>query len=430
MTRLMRPLPSIAATPPRAERRTALMLRLPRKLQVMLTPSPAWYGLGAALVLTLLGIEAINTVDSGSAEKQLQIQFPIALTVMVLCMLPHPRVIGMAAYPLFLFSLALLVFVILPFVPRAIVPRINGATAWINLGLMNFQPSELAKIAFVLSLAWYLRYRESYRSFLGLFVPFVIMFIPVGLILKEPDLGQSLVFPPTLFAMLIAAGAKLRHLALLVGMGVLAVGLNVGIILLDPPHLRTSTSNTEWMHVMASHQERRIAAMVWPERYADTDAFQQIVGTRLVGAGGFTGVGKERAKLLTEMNGLPEPHNDMITSVIGLRWGLMGMVVLLSLYFLLALSFLTVAARSKEPMARLACVGFTAIVCAQVVVNVGMNLGVVPIIGITLPFISYGGSSLLAMFAMIGLALNFASRRPLFLARPSFEFDNSERAFQ
>src|SRR5690606_12253429 len=125
-----------------------------------------------------------------SADAQLMRQLPIAILAMVLCMLPHPRVVGRAAYPLLAFSLALLVFVILPFVPRTIVPRINGATAWINLGVMNFQPSELAKIAFFLALAWYLRYRDSYRTILGLLVPFIIMFVPVGLILKEPDLGQ------------------------------------------------------------------------------------------------------------------------------------------------------------------------------------------------------------------------------------------------
>lgn len=400
------------------------------RLRSLLQPNPAWYGLGAALGLTILGITAIDTVDAFSAEKQLKLQLPIALFAMMLCLLPHPRTIGRFAYPLLGLSLVLLVFLILPGVPRSIVPIRNGAKAWINLGVMSFQPSEAAKIAFVLALAWYLRYRDSYRSILGLLVPFLIMLIPVGLILKEPDLGQAMLFAPTLFAVLLAAGAKLRHLGTLMALGVLVMSANIAVIVFDPPHRQTADSKTQWMHVMASHQEKRIAAMIWPERYKNREAFQQIVGTRLVGAGGITGVGEERARVLVSANGLPEPHNDMICSVIALRWGWFGMLILLGLYTILILSFLLVAGRSKDPLARLTCAGFAAMIFSQVTINVGMNLGLLPIIGITLPFVSYGGSSLLATFAMLGLVLNFGSRRPALLARPSFEFDRGDAVFQ
>ena len=403
---------------------------LPTRARQMIRPNPGWYGLAAAVALTLLGTAAIGTVAPYEATKQFQLWLPIALVVMAAVMVPRPRVIGWMAYPLLAVSLALLLFVILPFVPRSIVPRINGATAWIDLGLMNFQPSELAKMAFVLSLAWYLHYRDSYRTLKGLLVPFAFMFVPVGLILKEPDLGQAMLFAPTLFAVLIAAGAKLRHLGVLLALGLTALSINIGVILADPPHLRSPDSSLEWAHVLAPHQERRIAAMVWPERYARTDAFQQIVGTRLLGAGGITGVGEERARLLVDVHGLPEPHNDMIASVIGLRWGLSGLAAVLGLYLILVLSFLNVAAKSKDPVARLACVGFAAMIFTQVTVNAGMNVGLLPIVGITLPFLSYGGSSLLTMFAMVGLVLNFASRRPAPLARPSFEFDRADAVLQ
>lgn len=407
-----------------------MIARILLRLRSLLQPNPAWYGLAAGVGLTILGISAIGTVDAASAEKQLKLQLPIALLAMVLCMLPRPRAIGRFAYPLLVLSLLLLIFLILPGVPRSIVPIRNGAKAWINLGVMSFQPSEAAKIAFVLALAWYLRYRDSYRSILGLLVPFLIMLIPVGLILKEPDMGQAMLFAPTLFAMLLAAGAKLRHLGTLLGLAVVVLGVNIAIIAIDPPHQRTPDSKTQWMHVLASHQEKRIAAMMWPERYKNREAFQQIVGTRLVGAGGVTGVGEERARVLVRANGLPEPHNDMICSVIAVRWGLFGIAILLGLYTVLILSFLLVAGRSKDPLARLVCTGFAAMIFSQVTINVGMNVGLIPIIGITLPFVSYGGSSLLATFAMLGLVLNFASRRPTLLARPSFEFDQGEAVFQ
>jgi len=102
----------------------------------------------------------------------------------------------------------------------------------------------------------------------------------------------------------------------------------------------------------------------------------------------------------------------------------------LTLYGLLCGSFLMIAGRSKDPLAQLSCVGFAGMIFTQVVINVGMNLGLLPVTGITLPFISYGGSSLVATFIMVGLALNFASRRPAMLARPSFEFDNPDAIFQ
>lgn len=394
------------------------------QVMLMLRPNPGWYGLLAALALTMLGVSAIATVDEGYAALQFERQLPIALVAMLLCMLPHPRAIGHFAYPLMVLSLAMLVFLILPGVPRSIVPIRNGAKAWVNLGVMMFQPSEMAKIAFVLALAWYLRYRDSYRTFIGLLIPFVLMFIPVGLILKEPDLGQALLFAPTLFAMLVAAGAKLRHLGSLVGLAGLAVGLTVAITLWAP----------DSMQFLKPHQQMRIRSMIslaqGDSRYLAGAAYQQHKAMTLISAGGVAGYGEERARDIIEFNRLPFDHNDMIFAVIANRWGMLGAWALLGLYFVLILSFLLTAGKSKDPFARLSCVGFAGMILTQVVINVGMNIGLLPITGITLPFISYGGSSLLAMFCMVGLVLNFASRRPSLLARPSFEFDNADAVFQ
>lgn len=402
------------------------------QLRAMLRPNAGWWGVGAALGLTMLGIAAISTVAPESAALQGQRWLPIALVAMVLCLVPHPRAIGLSAYALLGVSIALLVFVLVPGVPGSIVPVRGGARSWIDLQLMMFQPSEMTKIAFVLALAWYLRYRDSYRTLKGLLVPFLLMFVPVGLILKEPDLGTALLFAPTLFAMLVAAGAKLRHLGMLVGLGVVAVTLNVAVIVVDPPYDQglSSTRSYAWAHVLAPHQERRIAALIWPQRYTQGAAFQQIVATRLTGAGGVTGLGKARARDWVKYNALPEPHNDMIFAVIVSRWGLVGAVMVLGLYLLLFLSFIMAAARSKDPFARLACVGFAGMLLTQAAINIGVNVGLVPTTGITLPFISYGGSSLVATFAMVGLMVNFASRRATLLTRPSFEFDHADAIFQ
>jgi len=311
-----------------------------------------------------------------------------------------------------------------PFMPRSIVPVRNGARAWISLGSITLQPSEMAKVLFVLSMAWYLRYRRSYRTLRGLLVPFFIMFIPVILILKQPDLGTALLFAPALFVMLVAAGAKMRHLGLLLGLVVAMVGLNVAIVLWAPDSIQ----------LLRPHQRARIESMVslmrGDTRFIKTTAYQQDKAMTLVSSGGLTGYGAERSETIVRFNSLPHAHNDMIFAVICNRWGAAGALGVLSLYFVLVGSILMVAGRSKDPLARLACVGFAGIIFTQVVINVGMNLGLVPITGITLPFISYGGSSLVTTFIMVGLTLNFASRRPAMLSRPSFEFDNPDAIFQ
>lgn len=390
------------------------------QLKALLRPNPAWVALAGALGLTLLGIAAMETVDAGAAAGQ-QKNLPIALLGVLILALPHPRVLGHLAYPMFALAIVLLIFVLLPFVPQSIVRPRNGARSWIDLKIYDFQPSEMAKVCYILSLGWYLRYRASHRTLRGLLLPFVIMLIPVMLILKQPDLGTAIVFGPALLMMLVAAGAKLRHLISLLLIGAVLVGVNVAIVLYAPP---------DWQ-VLQPHQQRRITSMIklasGDLSEVQTDAYQQYKAMTLSGAGGIRGYGAERSSTLFEHYYLPEAHNDMIFAVIINRWGLLGGLGVMSLYGLVIGGFLATAAMSKEPLARLSCVGFAGIMLTQVVVNMGMTVGLMPITGITLPFVSYGGSSLLFSFAMIGLAINFGSRRASYMARPSFEFDNSRR---
>jgi len=401
---------------------------LQQQLRAILRPHPGWYALLAAAMLTVIGLEAIDTIAPHEARGQLLFSLPIALLVMGFCLLPHPRMLGHASYLIFLVAVFLLAFLLIPGVPHWLVPVRNGARSWINLQFMSVQPSELGKIAFVLSLAWYCRYRSTYRSLLGLLAPFAIMFVPVVLILKEPDLGTAMLFAPTLFVMLVAAGAKLRHMAALAVIGAVVLVVNVAIVAYDPPH--RATQKIPWAHVLQPHQEKRIASLLWPQRYQDTTAFQPIVAQRMIGSGGLTGMGKERAGTLVRFNRLPEAHNDMIFAVIVARWGLLGGMAVVGLYVVLIASFVLAAVRIKEPFARLAVVGFAAMFFSQATLNIAVNLGLFPTTGITLPFVSDGGSSLLASYAMVGLMINFAARRPAMLARPSFEFDNADAIFQ
>ena len=382
-----------------------------------------WYAMLAAMALTCVAVFAIHTASQGAVETNFAVRhvrnLAISLIVLVACALPHPKYIGQVAYVLMATTLVLLIVLILPFVPQWLVPTTNGVRGWIRTPVMNVQPSELAKITFVLALAWYLRYRNSYRTLRGLLVPFGILLVPVSLILKQPDLGTAILFGPVLFAVLIAAGAKLRHLSALLALAVLAVALNVVAVYFLPPN----------MQVLAPHQQERIVSTIdyamGNRQDVQSSQYQQDKSVKMIGAGGVFGYGARRSAMLLQYHRLPERHNDMIFAVIVNRWGVIGGLVVLTLYVILLGTMLAVAARSKDPFAQLSCVGFAALIFTQVVVNIGMTLGLLPIIGITLPFLSYGGSSLLASFAMIGLTMNFASRPTAPLVRPSFEFDTT-----
>lgn len=381
-----------------------------------------WLALATAMGLTLIGIEAIRTTDSAYASKQ-SLWCVAALVVSALCMAPRPRVVGLWSYRLLLVTLALLALMILPGIPATLVPKINSAHSWIDLHFMRVQPSELAKVAFVLAMAWYLRHRRSYRTLGGLVVPFAIMFLPVVLILRQPDLGTALLFGPTLLVMLIAAGAKLRHIGSLVAVGLMVVALAIAAIYIAP-----SAAGI----VLRPHQQVRFKAMIsqitHDRRYDQTVNYQPRKAQQLVGAGQWRGYGQKRSTMLIKAHRLPEAHNDMIFAVIVNRWGLFGGLTILLLYLVMVGSFAVVAGGTKDPFTRLVMVGFGGLLFTQATIHIAVNIGLLPVTGITLPFVSYGGSSLVAMFAMIGLSINFAAQKWPGPMRPSFEFDSPRPA--
>jgi len=392
-------------------------------LRALARPTPAWYAVIAAVCLTWVGIAAIQTADMGHsppsnhAIKQV-VWLGVGLIAMAMAAWPRPRMLGLSAIPLFAATLLLLTIIVLPFMPRAIVPVINGTRAWINLYFMQFQPSELGKVAFVLALAWYLRKGESIRWWHGLAIPFAATILTMALILLEPDLGTAMLFAPVLLALLLTAGAKLWHLSTIVLAGLLGVGLLIATVYLPIP---------EEAQILRSYQRDRIHAMV-RQTFFDDDRFIQDVGYQqdrsqmLIGAGGADGYGLDRSATILRFNPLPEDHNDMIFAVIVNRWGLVGGLLVLALYLTMLGAMLASAMLAREPFTRLALVGFAALFFSQFVVNVGMAMGLLPIIGITLPFVSYGGSSLMMSYVILGLTLNFASRQPRYVMRDSLEF--------
>src|ERR1043165_6547341 len=277
---------------------------------------------------------------------------------------------------------------------------VNGAHCWYDLYFLKFEPSELAKPILIVTLAYYLMYRDSYKTIKGLVAPFVLAMIPLVLILKQPYLGGAMSFAPVIFVMLFAAGARLWHLALTCFAG--ACGMVV-----------------MWHTVLHAYQKKRILAWLYPEQYQLGEAWQQLLSQTAIGSGGFWGKGWGLSSQ-NNLHLLPEKHTDFIFAVVSEEGGFLTAALLLVLIFMAALSGLGIAARTREPAGRLIAVGCVTILCSQVLINTGVALGLLPTTGLTFPFLSYGGSSVICAVICLGLIVNIGSQQEVVLAREDF----------
>ncbi|MFM1823352.1 MAG: hypothetical protein RI967_1618 [Planctomycetota bacterium] len=358
--------------------------------------TPAWLAAGAAALLSVIGIAAIAVTRPELAVRQ-GIFLAVGIAAATIVAFVPPRTLRVACWIVLAIAILLLVFVLLPFVPRSIVTPRNGARAWINLGAADFQPSELAKIAYILCLSQWLALRGSPRTLRALVAPAILLAVPVGLIVLEPDLGSALLFLPTTFAILFVAGARLRYM---IGALVVAAAL----------------APTSYFLVLKPYQRARIDAIVaqieGDTRYERDIGFQGWRAMRLVGAGGLAGNDREHARALVVHNALPEEHNDMIFAVVCCRFGAIGGAVVLGAYALFAASALAVGLLARDGFAKLVATGIAGLLFGQMTVNIGMTIGLLPITGVTLPFLSYGGSSLLGCWTLVGLLVGVGTRPP------------------
>jgi len=330
-----------------------------------------WVTLGAAVMLSLIGVYVIDltagvrATGMGYHAKRQAIFLGVGLVVCVVMAFPPSKLIKQIAPLLVVGSLGLLVFVLIPFVPESLVTPRNGARRWISLGFTDFQPSELAKVAYVLLVSLYLRRRKNHRTFVGLMIPAAFTMIPMGLIVLEPDLGTALLFVPTLFAMLVAAGAKIKHMLLIV------------VIL--------GSVAPAMYPLLKPHQKQRIQAMINQITGDTSEAeginYQGFKSMTLIGAGGVAGLGSSMSRAVVDFNELPEDHNDMVFAVIVNRFGLLGGVGVMSLYLVWVGGAMWVAASCREPFARLVCVGVGSLIASQSVFNMGIAVGLLPVTG-------------------------------------------------
>ncbi len=318
----------------------------------------------------------------------------------------------------------------LPFVPSDV--RGTGARRWLRLYGLQVQPSEFAKLAYVLALAWYLRYRKNYRRLAGLVGPFALTILPMLLILLEPDLGTVVLLMPVLLVMLFAAGARVRHLAIVVLACSLVAPVMFRFGMRDYQRMRLlgpflqSEDVRAWLK--SKDNVRRLLGVGQAEiRRWDVESGYQLLQSKVaLGSGGPRGQGLQGGPCVRNPRFLPDRHNDFIFAVIGNQWGLVGTLLVLACFGLIVVAGLEVAAGTDDPFARLVAVGMVTLLAVQCLCNVGMTVGLTPITGMTLPFVSYGGSSMLVSFLAVGFIINVAQRRPRTIAPKPFEFDGDE----
>lgn len=357
--------------------------------------------LGIAGVFAV-GLQAIARGDDlaqGHLADQQLVWLIVSLPIVGVAVAIPYRKWRFFAYPLFHLLLVLLVAVFL-FPPR------NGARRWIPMGVADLQPSEFMKLAFILALARYLEFRATQRRWWGLVLPFVMAFVPMLLILKEPDLGTALIFLPVLYAMLFAAGARPRHLVAVAMLGVLSMPI-------------------VWM-AMSSEQQSRITALFTQRDGGDApagDGHHLHYSKLVLASGGPWGsevAGNRHSD--RELNRLFASRTDFVFCLVGERYGAWGACGVLALWMLVLFAGLRVAMKTRDPFGRLTAVGIVALFGTQVVINTGMTCGVMPITGLTLPFMSYGGSSLLSSLIGMALLINIALRPGYLLSREPFQF--------
>lgn len=278
-------------------------------------------------------------------------------------------------------------------------PPVNGARRWIPFGsFFKLQPSEFMKIAVVLALSRYLMYRDNLSRPRKLIVPFCLALGPTVVILKQPDLGTALLFIPVLFTLLYCAGARVRHLAL---------AAIIGLAMLPPLYI----------FGLKDYQRRRLTGFIEPERTSLQEGYQVVQSKIAIGAGGLTGQGLGQGSQ-NWMEALPYDQTDFIFAVVGEEWGFVGACGLLLLYLALFGACIAIALRTREPFGRLLVAGVVGLLAAQVFINAGMTMGLMPVTGMTLPLVSYGGSSVLSSFVLLALAANVAMRRiPVFSSK-------------
>ena len=389
-------------------------------------------GLLLAICLCIgVGITAIYSAsynwDLGLAgsiyEKQI-IWALLGVTVMVITMVIPLKLFYALAYVLYGLTIALLILVLE-----------LGDRRWFNIGPIHIQPSELAKITTVLVIARFLAYRSRDLTRARAYIPpLLFVLVPILLVFKQPDLGTALVFSILILPMFFWAGARPVHLFFLLSPALTLICafhpwmlaailvILIGILFYERPRLFTASilllvnlavaviAPYMWENKLHDYQKRRILTFLDPNMDKLGAGYQVIQSKIAIGSGGLKGKGFLEGTQ-TKLAFLPEQHTDFIFSVICEEFGFLGAVLVLALFVFILWRALSIAVQTKSRFASLTAIGLATILLFHIFVNIGMTIGLMPVTGLPLPFLSYGGSTLITNTILIGLLLNIYANR-------------------
>lgn len=279
---------------------------------------------------------------------------------------------------LYLFSVVLLIAVLL------FGNSIRGSNSWFVFGNFTFSPSELTKLVLIIFFAKYFsqRHIEIYR-FQHIIISGFYVFLPVILVLFQPDFGAALIFLIIWLGMMMAAGIKWKHFLVLILIAVFLFSLS-------------------WLYVLKDYQKQRILTFIYPQKDIAQAGYQARQSLIAIGQGGLWGKGLGRGSQ-TQLGFLPEVTTDFLFASFAEERGLLGTLLLLILFFFVLWRIIRIASSAVNNFARLFCLGFSFLLLSQITINIGMNLALLPVIGISLPFFSFGGSHLITSFLGLGL---------------------------
>jgi rod shape determining protein RodA len=360
----------------------------PRRILQRLTEGIDGPLLALSLALAALGLA---TLFSASYEQPARVatQFAnlcVALAAMWTVARIPPQTLMRFAVPAYLLGVALLIAVALA------GDVVHGARRWLHVGVTRFQPSEVMKLALPLMLAWYFHRKESTLKLRHFAVAALILLVPFGLIVRQPDLGTAALVGAAGFYVIFFAGIGWKVIAALGALGL------AGLVPL-------------W-GMLHDYQRRRILTLIDPTQDPLGAGYHTIQSTIAVGSGGLMGKGWLHGTQ-THLEFIPERHTDFIFAVYSEEFGLIGNVILMTLYTLLVARGLMIAANAATFFARLLAATITLMYFTYAFVNMGMVSGILPVVGVPLPFISYGGTSLLTLFIGIGILMSVHSHRRL-----------------
>jgi rod shape determining protein RodA len=357
--------------------------------------------LDGPLTLIVLAILSFSTVVMVSASPErldtLALNVGVAFAVMWIAASVPPQRMMTVALPLYVLGVLLLVGV-------ALFGDVSkGARRWLNIGVARIQPSELMKISMPLMLAWYFQSREGLIRGRDFLIAAALLLLPVGLIAKQPDLGTALLVAASGFYVLFFAGLTWRLILPVVVVGV--VGIGAIVVMGDTICQR----DVEWPG-LRDYQKHRVCTLLDPTSDPLGKGFHIIQSTIAMGSGGVFGKGWGKGTQ-THLDFLPERHTDFIFAVLTEEFGLAGALLLVVLYILLIFRGLFIAAGAPTLFSRLLAGALTLIFFTYAFVNMGMVSGILPVVGVPLPFVSYGGTALVTLCLGVGMLMSIQRHR-------------------